>query len=362
MPYRPGQTSGSDPDDFCTGCIAMMFSFVAFPFLLHCAVKLCRRLSGNQGDTRPLLRSAAAPGSRAACDVEMAQHPRRGGGGGSAAAAGAAVGENRLVLDGNEVPFEAASFGPPAWAQTEPIACLPFHVDREELHGKLLAIRRRGKLDYSFVQTIAEAEAAGALGVIVVSHTADRHLPSPPDGSAARARIQIPVMAVGLSADTATLTRVGAEAATFCFARVRQHADRPRPAASSSALTAANSNDPRVAAALRSDPVVAAALRATNRRQLAEDLAAHAAGPGSSGWQQPMVTPAAPETAPVPVLPLPPPPAATTTFEVEGATTVVSGLSVAAAGSVYVAMGEAAPAAVLGGTVLGFTPPVSGGG
>lgn len=338
----------------------MMFCFVAFPFALHCAVQLCRRLRGAEGDARPLLQrapAAAAPrGASSAGDVEMAQAPR-------ASAAAAAIDGNALVIDGNVLPFEAARFGPAEGSQAEPVACMPFHAEADELRGKLLAIRRKGKLDFSYVQTIAEAEAAGALGIIVVSHTADVHLPSPSDGSAARARIRIPVMAVGLSAYTATLTRVGAKAATFRFARARDLAGSPRAANSSpragnsSAMTATNSDDPRVAAALRSDPVAIAQAASTNRRRLAQDLATHAAGPGSSAWHQPISAP--PEAALALVVLPPPPPPPHTIFEVEDAVAVVPGLSMGVTAVGNVAIGEAAPVAVLGGTVLGFTPPVS---
>ena len=122
-----------------------------------------------------------------------------------------------LKVDGVSVPFEVASFGPRRFKLH---SCRAIGAgttgafDETEVAGCALALRRQGKYDFSFVETIVKAQAAGAVACLVVNYCDEFVVPK--DRWAA-ARIVIPVLTLPLTIGGGMLARHGAPQISFSF-------------------------------------------------------------------------------------------------------------------------------------------------
>eukprot|EP01043_Picozoa_sp_COSAG02_P064655 COSAG02_NODE_9518_length_2190_cov_1.653276_1_plen_148_part_10 len=76
---------------------------------------------------------------------------------------------NELIVNGvDSLRFEVATFGPSSGMLSEAVPVLPGIPPPApyELAGSILALRRRGNYDHSFLDTIRAAQDAGAVGCI----------------------------------------------------------------------------------------------------------------------------------------------------------------------------------------------------
>ncbi len=122
-----------------------------------------------------------------------------------------------LKVDGVSVPFEVATFGPRRFKLD---SCRVIGAgtngafEETEVAGCTLALRRQGKYDFSFVDTIVRAQKAGAVACIVVNYRDEFVVPK--DRWAA-SRIAIPVLTLPLTIGGGMLARHGAQDISFSF-------------------------------------------------------------------------------------------------------------------------------------------------
>jgi len=275
--YAHRDENGLDWETLC-----VVFGITMLPCAFAACARGVKKLRGGERGRRALvaeLSTATAPRELEMTDVRRNAEPAAA----AAASLRASAGGNELAIDGDRsLRFEVAAFGPPSGEVSGAVAALPGIPPPEphELAGNVLALRRRGKYDYSFLDTVRAAERAGAVGVIIVGHCSDAHVPCPP-GSGPWARstagIRIPVLTVALSTQTANLSRVGADAVTFRFNGVN------RANGGAGARQPGAVPDPTV------DPPHTSAVEGVeaNRRQLEQDLARY----GTEFMRQPLQQP-----------------------------------------------------------------------